>query len=170
MADNQKRPGTRLAGFLKGLVLLLAVPVLLVLVPLLLLAWFVYAVILQLVIWICWCSRGVRVLVVYSESPYWQEYFEQEMIPRLQGSAVVLNWSLRRKWRRISLAVRAFHLFGGQRNFNPMVVVFRPFRWARAFRFYKAFQDHKHGKIDGVRRVEAELFEYLERARLHGAT
>jgi hypothetical protein len=169
MAHNRQKPRRRLATFLGRLLLLVCFPVFLVFASLFLLAFVLYAVMLQLVIWICWCSRGVQVLVVYSESPHWQGYFEQEMIPRLQGSAVALNWSQRRKWRRGSLAVRALHTFGGGRDFNPMVVVFRPFRWAKAFRFRGAFQEHKHGKVDRLRRIEGELFEYLERAGVHGA-
>lgn len=66
------------------------------------------------------------------------------------------------RWRR-SLAVLAFCYFGGHRTFNPLALVFRPFRLARHFRFYDPFQDFKHGKTDAVTKMEGELYDLLEK-------
>jgi hypothetical protein len=71
-------------------------PLLLLLLPLVVVAgvvWLVAAVLLQLVVWLTWCSRGRHVLVVYSDSPIWQEYFEQNVLPAVGSRGVVLNWS-----------------------------------------------------------------------------
>jgi hypothetical protein len=100
---------------------------------------------------------------VYSESPIWCEYIEKEVLPRLEGRAVVLNWSERKRWKN-SLAVLAFRRFGGRRAFNPLAVVFRPFHFAKVFRFFDPFQEFKHGKPAKVEQVKTELFEALNAA------
>ena len=141
-------------------VVLLLIP----LVPLLLATYFTYAIVLQMVIWTCWSTRGVNVLLVYSDSPNWHDYIETNIIPRLPSSTVAINWSERRNWKRFSLPVMAARFFGGSREFNPMVVVFRPFHWAKTYRFWKPFKDYKHGKMEPLHAMEAELFNDLSRA------
>src|SRR5688572_33235333 len=59
-------------------------PLLLVSLPLVAVAlvlWFAAAMLLQVIVWIAWCSRGRYALVVYSNSPIWQGYFEQHVLP-----------------------------------------------------------------------------------------
>ena len=74
---------------------------------------------------------------------------------------LLFNWSHRRRWRR-ALAVLVFRYFGGHREFNPMAVVFRPFRRAKTFRFYASFRDFKHGETEAVPKMEQELYELLD--------
>ena len=136
-----------------GVVLLL-----LPLIPLLLATYFADAIVLQVVIWACWSTRGVNVLLVYSNSPHWHEYIEANIIPRLPSSTVTINWSERRNWKRFSLPVMAARFFGGSREFNPMIVVFRPFHWAKTYRFWQAFKDYKHGKTEALHALEKEVF------------
>jgi hypothetical protein len=126
--------------------------------------WFAAAIVLLLSVWLFWCSRGRFALLVYSNSPVGQEYFEREILPMVADRCVVLNWSERKRWR-FSLAVAVFWCFGGSREFNPLAIVFRPFTWPRWFRFYRPFTAFKHGrpeKVDGMRR---ELFRVLGRLR-----
>jgi len=146
------------APLIVALVLLL-----LPLISLLIATYLLYAIVLQLVIWLCWCTRGVNVLLVYSDSPNWHDYIETHIIPKLPTTTVALNWSERRNWRSLSLPVMAFRLFGGSREFNPMVVVFLPFRWAKTFRFWQPFRDYKHGKNATLEQMENKLFEHLTR-------
>jgi hypothetical protein len=47
----------------------------------------------------------------------------------------MLNWSERSTWRKWPLTQQVFYCFGGRRKFNPMVIMFRPFRRAKLFRF-----------------------------------
>jgi hypothetical protein len=149
---------------LPRLVRLLLLLVLLPLVVLLLSARLLYAVVLQLIIWLVWCSRGRNVLLVSSESPIWHDYIETHILPRLPQSTTLLNWSERSRWNPFSLPFIAFRFFGGDREFNPMVIVFRPFRWAKTFRFWRAFRDYKHGKHRSLEDLEREMFQYLEHA------
>ena len=80
---------------------------------------------LHLVIWLVWGARGQHVLFVYSNSPNWQDYIEQQILPRLPHNVAVLNWSERQKWRWSSLAVQAFYFFGGMSDYVPLAVIFR---------------------------------------------
>lgn len=140
--------------------------IVLVLIPLLFLVLAAYglsALLLHVALWLLWGPLGKRVLFVYSNSPVWQQYIEQNILPRLPETAVVLNWSERRIWNRMTLAYLAFRFFGGSREFNPLAVVVRPFRWARCFRFWQSFRDFKHGKTQSLMKVETEFFESLGR-------
>lgn len=61
----------------------------------------------------------------------------------------------------LRLILPVFRHFVGAREFNPLAVVFRPFRPARVFRFWQPFREWKHGKPDSLARLEGELFAYL---------
>ena len=139
-------------------------PLVIVLLPLaavVLVLWLLGALLLQAMVWALWCPRGRYALVVYSNSPIWQEYFEERVLPALGTRAVVLNWSERKQWE-LSLAVALFRFFGGSREFNPMAMVFQPLRWPRHFRFYRAFREFKHGRRDETERLVREFFAVLD--------
>lgn len=106
---------------------------------------------------------------MYSNSRIWREYIETEILPRIEDSAVVLNWSERKRWEK-SLAILAFRRFGGWRAFNPLAVVFRPLHFAKTFRFFEPFQDFKHGKPGKVEHMKAEFFEALDAVSRKEAT
>ena len=115
---------------------------------------------LHILIWIFWCARGRDVLCVYSDSPIWHDYIEQRLLPPIRHRAVVLNWSQRKRWRP-SLARAAFHHFGGNREFNPLAVVFRPFRVSRKFRFWQPFRDFKQGRPEALQKMEKDFFQLM---------
>jgi hypothetical protein len=142
-------------GVSKVLILLLLIilsPVLIIWV----LLYFLWGAILYLTIWLT--SKKQFVVFVYSDSPTWKDYVEREIFPDLQNRAVLLNWSERRNWRN-SLAVLAFRYFGGHRNFNPMGMILRPFRFVKTYRFFEAF---KHGNVKRIQEIKRELFEDLD--------
>ena len=141
-----------------GVVVVLAL--LPVLVPLALLAaaaYLLWALVLRLLVLVLWAPRGRRVLVVYSNSPHWKSYFEDHLLPRLGSSSVVLNWSERRDWS-FTLARCLFRFYGGPKAYNPLVVVIHPLGRAAIFRFWPAFRDAKHGRVEPLQRLEKELF------------
>ena len=117
----------------------------------------VNAAVLRLSIWCWWRARGRDVLLVYSDSPYWRNYVEENFLPRLGERAVVLNWSQRKTWRW-SLARWAFYHFGGDREFNPLAVVFRPLRRTLVFRFWRPFRERQLGRADLLQQMEREFF------------
>jgi hypothetical protein len=133
-----------------------------------LLALFLFAVStasLHVLIWSWWCPRGRDILFVYSDSPIWHDYVEQHIIPQLGKRALILNWSEREHWR-FSLAKMAFYYFGGYRQFNPLGVVFRPFRRSRVFRFWQPFWDFKRGRPEALHQMENDFFSLCRDNRL----
>lgn len=121
--------------------------------------YFLWGAILYLTIWLTW-GKGT-VFFVYSNSPIWKDYIEREILPYIWHRAIILNWSERKNWKN-SLPVLAFRYFGGQRNFNPIAIVFRPFRLVKTYRFFEAFQKFKHGDAKKVEEIKKELFDLLE--------
>jgi hypothetical protein len=141
--------------------IILLLPVMLPLIVLALTLWFLHRATLYLLVWMLWLPRGKNILFVYSDSPIWKDYMTQQVLPLMEERAIVLNWSERTKWRKLSLPVRVFHSIGGGREFNPMVILFRPLSPARTFRFWSAFREWKHGKTEAVERLRNELFLQL---------
>jgi hypothetical protein len=141
-----------------------SVPLAVVLLPVIavvVVLWAFVAVLLHIVVWVAWCPRGRYALLVYSNSPVWRDYFEEQVLPAVGTRAVVLNWSERKRWN-LSLAVVLFRVFGGFRQFNPLAMVFEPLAWLRRFRFYNAFRSFKHGRPAEVERLRDELLAVLD--------
>lgn len=150
-------PGSKAVKFFLILLLLaVAIPTLI--------AYLLWGLALHLVVWLSWLPRGKNVLLVYSNSPLWRDYLESRVLPHLVGQAVILNRSERKKWgRRFSLPVLIFYYFGGRREFNPLAVLFHPWRWGKTCRFFQPFQELKHGKPEALEKMTAELLQEVRR-------
>ena len=135
-------------------------PLLIALAVIAIVAFAVSSVCMHVAVWTWWCLRGRDILFVYSDSPIWRDYVEKHILPHLGERAVVLNWSQRKRWR-LSVARLAFHHFGGYRQFNPLAVVFHPFRRTRTFRFWEPFRDFKHGRPGTLHKIEREFFSFI---------
>jgi len=156
----------RIVHRLKALCISALVLVLLPLVLVYSVSWllldYVWGVVLRVWFWRAHAAQGRRCLFVYSESPNWQAYCEENILPRIRDRAVVLNWSQRRLWNDESpWEARYFRRFGGDRKFNPMALVFCKRGRVKAVRFHQAFLDLKHGKGSALRKAEAELFSLV---------
>lgn len=117
-----------------------------------------------------WKSHDKHILFVYSESPNWQLYIEQNIVPRIEDEAVFLNWSKRSEWKKSKpLEAKILSHWGGGSEFNPMAIVFMPRGKIKTVRFYQAFKDFKHGNSDLLRRKEAKLYSYLESSGTAGS-
>ena len=111
--------------------------------------------------------HGRLLLFVYSDSPNWKAYVESNILPRIEGHAVTLNWSRRREWARTHpFEAKLFRRWAGEREFNPLALVIRPGRRVKVFRFWQAFRDFKHGRDKALTEVQGALFAEVER---HGA-
>jgi hypothetical protein len=94
--------------------------------------------VLYALVWLWWIERARRrVLFVYSDSPNWKEYVEPNILPKLPASTVVLNWSNRTQWPTFSLPVMLFTAFGGDREFNPIGLVFDRLDVVEPYRFWQ---------------------------------
>ena len=158
MSREPESTGRKLARF-AFIVLLL--PIILPLAIVAVVLHFLNKAVVYLLVWVWWLPRGKDVLYVSSDSPIWKEYMETEVFPLVAERAMVLSWSARSTWPKWSFAVRFCRTFGRGHNFNPMVVLFRPFRRARIFRFLPAFQERKHDKTASVEKLRRELMQAL---------
>jgi hypothetical protein len=148
-----------------GVLVLVAVclPLILVCVAIYLLWRLIWGAILWVWFWRAHAAHGRPVLFIYSESPNWQAYIEANILPRIGDRAVVLNWSQREQWLAESpWEARFYRRFAGDREFNPLALVFGRSGRVKAVRFHQAFLDFKHGKESTLRAAEAELFSLLE--------
>jgi hypothetical protein len=158
-----RQPESTMRRVLRFTLIVLLLPVILPLATLGLVLHVLNKAVVYLLVWLWWWPRGKDVLYVSSDSPIWKEYMEVEIFPLVAERAVVLSWSARNKWPKWSFAVRVFHTFGGRRDFNPMVVLFRPFRRTRVFRFLPAFQERKHGNNASIEQLRGDLVQALGR-------
>jgi len=141
---------------------LLIVISLIIFLPILLIAgvfYILWGAILYVSVWLTW--RKQYLLFVYSDSPIWKDYIEREIIPFVKNRSIILNWSDRKNWKK-SLPALVFRYFGGDRNFNPIAIVFRPFQPAKTYRFYQAFKKFKHGNPTEVEELKNRLFRNLK--------
>ena len=141
--------------------MVLLLPIALLFALIILTLYLPYCAVLYMLVWMLWLPKGKDVLFVYSDSPIWHEYMTTQILPPVRERAVVLNWSERNKWPRWSFRAHVFHYFGGDHEFNPLVVLFRPFRRARTFRFWLPFKGWKRGYKEPVERLRQELFSAL---------
>jgi ribosomal protein S18 acetylase RimI-like enzyme len=115
--------------------------------------------------------HGRNVLLVYSDSPNWKAYIDENLLPRIAPRAVVLNWSERAKWTRDDpWEAELLRHWGGRREFNPLALVFERSGRVRTFRFFEAFHEHKHGKSAALEQLERELIEAVHGFRVAQAS
>lgn len=108
-----------------------------------------------------WTPRGKNLLLVYSNSPHWQQYIETTWLPRWGSRAAVLNWSDRSRWNDSS-EVELFRRFAREREFNPLAIVVPKSGTPTVIRFWQAFRDNKHGRPAALRAAETKLAAVLQ--------
>jgi hypothetical protein len=145
-------------------IVLLFLPIVLPLALITLTFWVAHRIALYALVGILWRPKGKDILFVSSDSPIWQDYMATRVLPQIRERAIVLNWSERKEWSPLSFRARVFHSFGGGREFNPLVIWFRPFRQARIYRFWPAFLDWKRGYKEPVERLSQDLLSAIKNA------
>jgi hypothetical protein len=145
-----------------------AVPLVVLVLPITIIAlmlWLLYSLGLYLAIWACWGSRGRNLLFVYSDSPHWKDYIESEILPHIRDRAMILNWSDRNEWiGKWALGPMAFRHFGGDKEFNPIALYFRPFAIHRTYRFWEPIRRwRKNGDRNDLDALLARLYADLEK-------
>ena len=164
MPENQSKAAKRkrrIAEVFGPLLVIVLSPVLLVILIAALIAFLFTWAVLRLLIIALWAPLRRRALIVYSDSPHWQDYFERELLPGARVKVAVLNWSRRKTWKS-GLTVWLFKFYGGSEEFNPLVIVVRPFGRICVIRFWQAYRDARHGRPEELNRVKAEAVEALE--------
>ena len=163
----------------RALMAILAIPWLIVWIPLALVFMIFYSVLLRPVmraflvsaVALRWRPSGKRALFVYSDSPNWKPYLDRFILPAIEDKVVLLNWSERNTWNkplsgRLDVMIFRHWAYNTREqnylDFNPMAVVFVPWLSPRALRFFYAFQRAKRGNLEGLTELEEELFAHLD--------
>jgi len=165
--EKQSRPEKFVKFVLLVAIFVILSPIVILIVLLAFLPYLTLRLGVHFLILLTWLPNGKDTLLVYSQSPIWHDYMTTQILPLVKDRAIVLDWSERKKWRKFSLPVLAFRLLGGYRNFNPLVIHFRPLHRAKLFRFWPAFKDWKHGNTDSVEQLRRELAFVLEAKSFH---
>jgi len=122
---------------------------------------FLYSLWLRLSFYCKWIKKGKNIIFVYSDSPHWKTYVEDNILPKLESQYITLKWSKRSHYRNNSLESRIFYHWGGYNDYNPMAIIFISFFNIKTVRFYKAFKDYKHGKDKLLNEKIQELFDIV---------
>jgi hypothetical protein len=155
---RMSRQPTTVRERIKTIVLVcILLPLALPLIVVALLLFTLHRLVLYLLVWMLWVPNGKNTLLVYSDSPVWHDYMTEQVLPLVKDRAIILNWSERSTWRHWRLTQQVFYSFGGRREFNPMVIIFRPFRRAEVFRFWSAFKEWKQGHAGQVEELTNRL-------------
>jgi hypothetical protein len=110
-----------------------------------------------------WALRTLC-LVRYSDSPNWKDHIETKVLPQLEPHVVTLNWSERAQWRQTHpFEARVFRHWAGEKEFNPMALIFSSIWTVTEVRLWRAFRDLKHGKDQSLRFAENLLFSEVHR-------
>jgi hypothetical protein len=118
-----------------------------------------YRVVLRMVAGVFWVNPTRDVLVVYNSPSEVSEYASQ-LLPLLEGRAVSLDYSERKRWRSFSFPTQLFHCFGPKPipefvmpHFLPVVIVFRKFGQPKTFGFGARSRDRENNFV----RLRTEL-------------
>ena len=163
---------------------IILIPLILVLLIIYGIGYLMYSLWLGLLVKLRWYPQGKNVLFVYSNSPNWKEYIENNILNRISDEAVIINWSERNEWNWKSrcLELKIFkhwtrvtrYSHKGKkkwdgREFNPVAITFAPWWKAKVFRFWKAFKNYKHGKDQKLKELESKLFKTLNIEKVSAA-
>lgn len=162
MNQDAKQSKSPLAKILIVLLFLVAIPLAAPIVGLALICWCLVSVTIALLVSVLWVPRGIRFLVIYSDSAQWKTYFEGEVVPSLGGAARIINLSReggqKKRWHLDWLIYR--HCAGYQNRF-PIVIGFSPFGIWKTIRFYDAYMQSKNGKLAALDKAKADLSLWL---------
>jgi hypothetical protein len=155
-----RKPKSTPADYLVAACFVVLLPILVPLILIWLALWVMNWILVHAAVRMFWLPRGKSVLFVHSDSPIWKDYVASDLLPLIGRRAYVLNWSERKRWSRWSFPGYVFKTLAGEREFNPLVIVFFPLR-TEYFRFWNAFRDAKRGDVATLNALMTDLRENL---------
>jgi hypothetical protein len=111
-----------------------------------------------------WFPQSKYVFFLYSDSRKWKEYFESELIPKIQDKASIWNWSTRAQsgWGTDSIEAQIFKLHRPLGRYYPIAIVFIPGGVVKTFQFYTAYVDMIKSGDDRYKSLENEFLALVE--------
>jgi hypothetical protein len=93
----------------------------------------------------------------------WKNYIEANILPRIEGHAIILNWSRRREWgAQLQLETKLFNQWAGPGEFVPVAILFSLMGKVRTFRLWQPSENPKRGKEKISKEAEQVLFEAVK--------
>lgn len=107
------------------------------------------------------CRRGIRCLVVYSQSPVWRDHIAEKWMPRPAPVARTLDWS-RANWGR---TLEVDSSIGSAGASGIQSCGHRLSRLAPSLRLplFRSVPRGKHGRTHYLRRLEVDMFAAIAR-------
>ena len=103
-----------------------------------------------------------HILFAYSDSPHWKEYIENNIEPVIADKTIFINRSQDSEWKKNNLLEsKVIKHWGGDKEYNPIAIIFPRKGKINVVRFYQAFKDYKHGNTALLNEKELELYEKL---------
>jgi hypothetical protein len=120
--------------------------------------WVLATIALHLALLVAWLPRGRRVLFVTTASDArWKRYIDENVLPQLPRTAVVLDGTTRDQWSPLQLAPWLFRMWSGPRADGPIAIVVRPLSGPRVFRFSEPLLQLDLGHPEGVQAIQRDL-------------
>lgn len=128
---------------------------------------FIFGILLRVKWWFKYGRIGKNFLIVYSNSPKWESYFQNEIIPLFNNNAVIVNISTDHNIAKTHIELVAHKEWAGYENHTPIVLYIPKFGIVKKVRFYSAFIEAKKTNIDSpiINKTE-ELKEMLNSLQL----
>lgn len=106
-----------------------------------------------------WFPKGKYIFFLYSDSKKWKDYFENELVPKIQGKASVWNWSTRQKdgWNDDIIEAKILKPYKLLGYFYPMAIVFLPSGEVKTFQFYTPYVNMLKSGKDEYNKMEKEF-------------
>ncbi len=111
-----------------------------------------------------WFSKNQHIFFLYSDSKKWKDYFEKEIIPKIQSKASVWNWSTRQKdgWNNNSIEAKILKLYRPIGFFYPMAFVILPSGQIKIFQFYQSYVKMLKSGNEEYKRLEKEFLKLAD--------
>lgn len=111
-----------------------------------------------------WFPKGTYIFFLYSNSKRWKEYFEKEIVSKIQDKASIWNWSTRQKdgWNKDSIEAKILQLYRPFGYFYPLAIVFLPSGRIKTFQFYASYMNMIKLRKSDYKKLEKEFLELAD--------
>lgn len=155
--EKQKDNSSILVILIKTIIIICIVVFLIPIIPYLLIVEIIFRIEFQ----IFSMRTKKKVILINSDSPIWHDYIFDNIVPLFGDKVLTLNWSQRNVWDKSKWEVKAFNHWGGNYEYNPLIIINNGFFQIKVIRLYEAFAQYKHGKESELQKKELEIHKAI---------
>ena len=102
---------------------------------------------LRVFFWARHGRKGKKAIFVYSQTAFWKDYVEKEILPRLDSRTLPLDWSRRTEWGlKRPLEAKIYEEWAGGGEFVPTAILMTLIGEIKVIRLWHFDPDSKHKK------------------------